>query len=158
MFCVCNRCLFCWFGCLRVCVCRHLLPLSNLPHIFCSEHRTTASRARAHKRARVRPCERPENLRFGFSRDCLVVAGSGDNCNSLAGMGVVAAGGSEGGEGTGGGDVMVSLGTSDTLLGVTVDPSPTTTGGFESSNRGDSLHAGWYYMRTAPPAAVPAVR
>ncbi|CAM9909786.1 unnamed protein product, partial [Laminaria digitata] len=66
--------------------------------------------------------------RFGFSRDCLVVAGSGDNCNSLAGMGVVAAGGSGGDAGVGGGDVMVSLGTSDTLLGVTTDPSPTTTG------------------------------
>lgn len=60
-----------------------------------------------------------------------MVAGSGDNCNSLAGMGVVAAGGSDGDTGTKGGDVMVSLGTSDTLLGVTVDPSPTTTGGFE---------------------------
>lgn len=56
-----------------------------------------------------------------------MVAGSGDNCNSLAGMGVVAAGGSEE---AGGGDVMVSLGTSDTLLGVTTDPSPTTTGVF----------------------------
>ena len=71
--------------------------------------------------------------RFGFSRECLVVAGSGDNCNSLAGMGVVtAAGGDESGidgkTGSSGGDVMVSLGTSDTLLGVTADPSPTTTG------------------------------
>ncbi|CAM9333617.1 unnamed protein product [Pylaiella littoralis] len=87
--------------------------------------------------------------RFGFSRDCAVVAGSGDNCNSLAGMGVVsagnaaaaaapapaacaaaedAAGGGKSGRGGAGGDVMVSLGTSDTLLGVTTDPSPTTTG------------------------------
>lgn len=74
--------------------------------------------------------------RFGFSRDCLVIAGSGDNCNSLAGMGVVSAGGSttesseievEAGS-SGGSDVMISLGTSDTLLGVTGDPSPTTTG------------------------------
>ncbi|CAM9776814.1 unnamed protein product [Ectocarpus sp. 8 AP-2014] len=74
---------------------------------------------------------------FGFSRDCVVVAGSGDNCNSLAGMGVVpsrdlgvaaAAEGAEGQGAGGGGDVMVSLGTSDTLLGVTTDPSPTTTG------------------------------
>lgn len=71
----------------------------------------------------------PDRCRFGFSRDCLVVAGSGDNCNSLAGMGVFSVGGSNGGEGgRGGGDVMVSLGTSDTLLGVTGDPSPTTTG------------------------------
>lgn len=73
--------------------------------------------------------------RFGFSQDCLVVAGSGDNCNSLAGMGIVSAGegaAAGGGGGAGGqergGDVMVSLGTSDTLLGVTTDPSPTTTG------------------------------
>lgn len=59
-----------------------------------------------------------------------MVAGSGDNCNSLAGMGVVSAGddaAAKDGAG-GGGDVMVSLGTSDTLLGVTTDPSPTTTG------------------------------
>lgn len=43
-----------------------------------------------------------------------------------------AAAAAEGAEGQGaaggGGDVMVSLGTSDTLLGVTTDPSPTTTG------------------------------
>lgn len=59
-----------------------------------------------------------------------MVAGSGDNCNSLAGMGVVSAGDNAavGGAAGGGGDVMVSLGTSDTLLGVTTDPSPTTTG------------------------------
>lgn len=63
-----------------------------------------------------------------------MVAGSGDNCNSLAGMGVVSAGGGDGVAAVdgdpvrGGGDVMVSLGTSDTLLGVTTDPSPTTTG------------------------------
>lgn len=64
-----------------------------------------------------------------------MVAGSGDNCNSLAGMGVVSAGGGVGATAAaagdpmrGGGDVMVSLGTSDTLLGVTTDPSPTTTG------------------------------
>ncbi|CBJ33890.1 conserved unknown protein [Ectocarpus siliculosus] len=77
------------------------------------------------------------HIRFGFSRDCVVVAGSGDNCNSLAGMGVIpsrdlgvaaAAGGAEGQGAAGGGDVMVSLGTSDTLLGVTTDPRPTTTG------------------------------
>ncbi|CAM9344138.1 unnamed protein product [Scytosiphon promiscuus] len=78
--------------------------------------------------------------RFGFSSDCVVVAGSGDNCNSLAGMGVVSAGsnvdgdapaadgGGKAGVRGGGGDVMVSLGTSDTLLGVTTNPSPTTTG------------------------------
>eukprot|EP00752_Nemacystus_decipiens_P002575 g2413.t1 len=68
--------------------------------------------------------------RFGFSRDCPVVAGSGDNCNSLAGMGVVSAGDDAAANGAvgGGGDVMVSLGTSDTLLGVTTDPRPTTTG------------------------------
>lgn len=64
------------------------------------------------------------------------MAGSGDNCNSLAGMGIVAAGrgsgggGGESGSGSGGGDVVVSLGTSDTLLGVTTDPSPTTIGVF----------------------------
>eukprot|EP00903_Cladosiphon_okamuranus_P010615 g10038.t1 len=68
--------------------------------------------------------------RFEFSPDCAVVAGSGDNCNSLAGMGVVSAGDDAAVKGAsgGGGDVMVSLGTSDTLLGVTTDPSPTTTG------------------------------
>lgn len=59
-----------------------------------------------------------------------MVAGSGDNCNSLAGMGVFSAGAGGGRTGAGGdgGDVMVSLGTSDTLLGVTMDPNPTTTG------------------------------
>lgn len=59
-----------------------------------------------------------------------MVAGSGDNCNSLAGMGVVSAGDDAAANGAAGrgGDIMVSLGTSDTLLGVTTDPSPTTTG------------------------------
>ncbi|CAN0079526.1 unnamed protein product, partial [Discosporangium mesarthrocarpum] len=56
---------------------------------------------------------------YGFSRDCCVIAGSGDNCNSLAGMGVTD---------SDDGVVLVSLGTSDTLLGVTGDPSPTTIG------------------------------
>ncbi|CAN0046204.1 unnamed protein product, partial [Choristocarpus tenellus] len=57
--------------------------------------------------------------RFGFRRDCPVVAGSGDNCNSLAGMGVTD---------SQSGTVMVSLGTSDTLLGVTTQPNPATIG------------------------------
>lgn len=45
--------------------------------------------------------------RWGLSRGCAVVAASGDNPCTLAGLGVSAAG-----------DVALSLGTSDTLLGV----------------------------------------
>ncbi|CAI6009619.1 unnamed protein product, partial [Closterium sp. NIES-65] len=51
--------------------------------------------------------------RFGFSPSCQVVAWSGDNPCSLAGL---ALGGS--------GDVGISLGTSDTVFAVVMDPQP----------------------------------
>lgn len=136
MFVVCNihSCIFVLCSCLYCFVFAINFLFSSLPQETLSPA-STARPPRAieftNASERARPFERPDDGRFGFSRDCLVVAGSGDNCNSLAGMGVIAAGGSDGDTGTRGGDVMVSLGTSDTLLGVTVDPSPTTTGGFE---------------------------
>lgn len=51
--------------------------------------------------------------RYGFSADCRVVAWSGDNPNSVAGLGLKEPG-----------DVAVSLGTSDTLFGITAAPAP----------------------------------
>ena len=51
--------------------------------------------------------------RYGFSADCAVVAASGDNPCSLAGLGLSAPG-----------DVGLSLGTSDTLFGVTYASRP----------------------------------
>ncbi|GAB5360254.1 hypothetical protein AAMO2058_000611900 [Amorphochlora amoebiformis] len=49
--------------------------------------------------------------RYGFSPNCRIVAGSGDNPCSLVGL-----------RGTRGGDVIISLGTSDTLFAVTENP------------------------------------
>lgn len=54
--------------------------------------------------------------RHGFSSTCSVVCCSGDNPNALVGLGVRP------------GDVAVSLGTSDTLMGVMSEPSPRTDG------------------------------
>lgn len=55
--------------------------------------------------------------RFGFSKSCEVVAWSGDNPNSIAGLGIEDPG-----------DIGVSLGTSDTLFAITSSPTPGLTG------------------------------
>ncbi|CAM9356683.1 unnamed protein product, partial [Hapterophycus canaliculatus] len=55
--------------------------------------------------------------KFGFSPECVVVSGSGDNPCGLAGLGLS-------GEGT----VAVSLGTSDTVMGITREPRPQEEG------------------------------
>ncbi|CAM9733519.1 unnamed protein product [Pylaiella littoralis] len=55
--------------------------------------------------------------KFGLNPDCVVVSGSGDNPCGLAGLGLS-------GEGT----VAVSLGTSDTIMGITRDPCPQEEG------------------------------
>ncbi|KAL6184472.1 hypothetical protein ACLB2K_045873 [Fragaria x ananassa] len=51
--------------------------------------------------------------RYKFNKDCLVVQCSGDNPNSLAGLTLSAPG-----------DLALSLGTSDTVFGITDDPHP----------------------------------
>ncbi|KAK3231149.1 hypothetical protein Dsin_003030 [Dipteronia sinensis] len=51
--------------------------------------------------------------RFHFSKNCLVVQCSGDNPNSLAGLTLSVPG-----------DLAISLGTSDTVFGITHDPQP----------------------------------
>ncbi|KAL5847130.1 hypothetical protein ACOSQ3_010654 [Xanthoceras sorbifolium] len=51
--------------------------------------------------------------RFHFSKSCLVVQWSGDNPNSLAGLTLSTPG-----------DLAISLGTSDTVFGITHDPQP----------------------------------
>jgi xylulokinase len=56
--------------------------------------------------------------RFGFSPDCLVVAASGDNPNSLAGLRLQHTG-----------DIALSLGTSDTLFGSVAEPAPSASEG-----------------------------
>eukprot|EP00940_MAST-03C_sp_MAST-3C-sp2_P000950 g950.t1 len=55
--------------------------------------------------------------KFGFASDCRVVAWSGDNPCTVAGLGL-----------TGPGDVAVSLGTSDTVFGITASPKPQLDG------------------------------
>jgi len=55
---------------------------------------------------------------FGFSGDCLVVAFSGDNPNSLAGLRLQHPG-----------DIAVSMGTSDTVFGSLSDPRPSAREG-----------------------------
>ena len=55
--------------------------------------------------------------RYGFSDSCDVIAWSGDNNCTLAGLGLNRPG-----------DVAVSLGTSDTLFGITSKPKPQTAG------------------------------
>lgn len=57
-------------------------------------------------------------LRYGFSPECRVIAFSGDNPNSLAGLRLEA-----------GGDLAVSLGTSDTVFGFLTDARPSASGG-----------------------------
>lgn len=53
---------------------------------------------------------------YGFAEDCSVIAWSGDNPCSVAGLGLQE------------GDVAVSMGTSDTLFGITGTPQPATEG------------------------------
>ena len=55
--------------------------------------------------------------RYGFSESCDVIAWSGDNNCTLAGLGLNRPG-----------DLAVSLGTSDTLFGITSKPKPQTAG------------------------------
>jgi xylulokinase len=54
---------------------------------------------------------------YGFAPACKVVAWSGDNPNSVAGLGLRAPG-----------DIAVSLGTSDTMFGITGSPTPGVEG------------------------------
>lgn len=55
--------------------------------------------------------------RFHFNKNCLVVQWSGDNPNSLAGLALNTPG-----------DLAISLGTSDTVFGITNDPQPSLEG------------------------------
>ncbi|KAK6938029.1 Carbohydrate kinase, FGGY, C-terminal [Dillenia turbinata] len=55
--------------------------------------------------------------RFHFNKNCLVVQWSGDNPNSLAGLTLNTPG-----------DLAISLGTSDTVFGITSDPQPSLEG------------------------------
>lgn len=61
--------------------------------------------------------------RYGFSAECAVIAFSGDNPNSLAGLRLQNAG-----------DVAISLGTSYTMFGSVADPSPSETEGHILAN------------------------
>lgn len=55
--------------------------------------------------------------RFNFKNDCLVIQWSGDNPNSLAGLTLNTPG-----------DLAISLGTSDTVFGITSEPQPSLEG------------------------------
>ncbi|KAJ0025629.1 hypothetical protein Pint_08569 [Pistacia integerrima] len=55
--------------------------------------------------------------RYHFNKNCLVVQWSGDNPNSLAGLTLSTPG-----------DLAISLGTSDTVFGITDDPQPRLEG------------------------------
>ncbi|XP_024026625.1 xylulose kinase [Morus notabilis] len=55
--------------------------------------------------------------RFSFNKDCLIIQWSGDNPNSLAGLTLNTPG-----------DLAISLGTSDTVFGITDDPQPRLEG------------------------------
>nr|XP_043614806.1 xylulose kinase 2-like isoform X3 [Erigeron canadensis] len=57
--------------------------------------------------------------RFQFNKDCLVIQWSGDNPNSLAGLTLNTPG-----------DLAISLGTSDTVFGITMNHSPNLEGNF----------------------------
>lgn len=61
--------------------------------------------------------------KYGFNPACLVIAWSGDNPNSLAGLRLRKPG-----------DVAISLGTSDTMFGVTDDPRPSGVEGHVFAN------------------------
>ena len=56
--------------------------------------------------------------KYGFSSDCAVILFSGDNPNSLAGLAV-----------TGPNDVIISMGTSDTIFGATAKTTPSEKSG-----------------------------
>ena len=74
--------------------------------------------------------------RYGFSSECKCVAWSGDNPCSLAGLGLTMTArgkvveierevpATSASEGVGGGDIAVSLGTSDVLIASTSVPNP----------------------------------
>ncbi|KAI3760732.1 hypothetical protein L1987_51131 [Smallanthus sonchifolius] len=55
--------------------------------------------------------------RFQFNKECLVIQWSGDNPNSLAGLTINTPG-----------DLAISLGTSDTVFGITMDHKPSLEG------------------------------
>ncbi|XP_047322198.1 xylulose kinase 2 [Impatiens glandulifera] len=55
--------------------------------------------------------------RFHFNKNCIVVQWSGDNPNSLAGLTLSTPG-----------DLAISLGTSDTVFGITKEPQPSLEG------------------------------
>ena len=61
--------------------------------------------------------------RYGFNRGCVVVAFSGDNPNSLAGLRLQQEG-----------DVAISLGTSDTMFGSVSEPTPSASEGHIFAN------------------------
>jgi len=61
--------------------------------------------------------------KYGFSPECTVIAFSGDNPNSLAGLRLQSAG-----------DVAISLGTSDTMFGYLLDPKPSGVEGHIFAN------------------------
>jgi xylulokinase len=61
--------------------------------------------------------------KYGFSNDCAVIAFSGDNPNSLAGLRL---------QNTG--DIAVSLGTSDTVFGSLAEPAPSADEGHIFAN------------------------
>ncbi|XP_042391544.1 xylulose kinase 2-like [Zingiber officinale] len=55
--------------------------------------------------------------RFDFRKDCVIIQWSGDNPNSLAGLTLNTPG-----------DLAISLGTSDTVFGITSEPKPSLEG------------------------------
>ncbi|XP_068656448.1 xylulose kinase 2 [Aristolochia californica] len=55
--------------------------------------------------------------RFQFNKSCLIIQWSGDNPNSLAGLTLNTPG-----------DLAISLGTSDTIFGITTEPQPALEG------------------------------
>ncbi len=61
--------------------------------------------------------------RYGFNRGCAVIAFSGDNPNSLAGLRL-----------RDGGDIAISLGTSDTMFGSISEPVPSASEGHIFAN------------------------
>ncbi len=74
--------------------------------------------------------------RYGFTNNCLVVPATGDNPCALVGLGLTP---DENGQGT----LMVSLGTSDTLVGLTSNPHPGPEGHVMVSPRGPEE---WFVM------------
>lgn len=81
--------------------------------------------------------------RFGFAADCLVIPASGDNNCSVVGMGL----GCDAASTT----LMVSLGTSDTIVGLTRNPHPGLEGHVMVSPRGPEE---WFAMLCYKNAAL----